>query len=286
MTVSNYGIAEYLHSLSVDLTSDRLNALRQLSRQTAMRQEPNHGYFISNVWRGPLLYALVEAYKPDAILELSTGRGYGALSMAMAASDVGLSTSIWTVDNLRPDTKIGWIHDPGSGPLTETISLSEFWKREIPSELTRRITTLSGDTGAIARSWTDRGLPPVDMVFIDADHSYLGVKRDMLSALHACHKNAVFVFDDYGVRDGFGVKRLVDRYIPAHAPDSDISIIELANETQYDIENDHRMAVWIPDGTATSETFESFLNYEQHWLNLAISAQRIAIRLRSKFRMA
>ena len=51
-------------------------------------------------------------------------------------------------------------------------------------------------------------IPEVDVVFIDADHSYDGVKSDMNNSLKRFKNLKYIIFDDYGVWPG--VKKLVD----------------------------------------------------------------------------
>ena len=93
-------LEEYLQQSHVAISETTLTSLRRLASLTALRREDGHGYFVSNFSRGPLLYGLVTANKPNAILELGTGRGYGALSMALAVSDSELKTTIPTYQQI------------------------------------------------------------------------------------------------------------------------------------------------------------------------------------------
>ena len=51
----------------------------------------------------------------------------------------------------------------------------------------------------------------VDLVFIDCVHDYNHVKSDIENSLKFCNKNAIFVFDDYGLFPE--IKKAVDEYI-------------------------------------------------------------------------
>ena len=51
----------------------------------------------------------------------------------------------------------------------------------------------------------------VDLVFIDCVHDYNHVKSDIENSLKFCNKNAIFVFDDYGLFPE--IKKAVDEYV-------------------------------------------------------------------------
>jgi len=51
----------------------------------------------------------------------------------------------------------------------------------------------------------------IEVVFIDADHSYQGCKSDLLNAVQRCKNLKYVIFDDYGVWKG--VRKVVDEYL-------------------------------------------------------------------------
>jgi cephalosporin hydroxylase len=51
---------------------------------------------------------------------------------------------------------------------------------------------------------------PHDVLIIDGDHSYDGVKADFVNYLSAVKRGGYIIFDDYNVRDWPGVKEFVD----------------------------------------------------------------------------
>jgi lipopolysaccharide biosynthesis glycosyltransferase len=54
----------------------------------------------------------------------------------------------------------------------------------------------------------------IDVVFIDAGHSYTCCKSDILNSLNRFHKLKYIIFDDYGVWEG--VKKIIDELIDRH----------------------------------------------------------------------
>ena len=57
-------------------------------------------------------------------------------------------------------------------------------------------------------------LAPVDLVYVDGDHSYEGCKRDIELYLPKARK--VICGDDYGEREGFGVVQAVQEMLPGY----------------------------------------------------------------------
>ena len=72
-----------------------------------------------------------------------------------------------------------------------------------------KIIPLKGFSYDVVKNWPkDR---KIDFLWIDADHSYEGVKRDIEDWLPLVKKNAYVLFHDY--RDAAGVKRAVDELV-------------------------------------------------------------------------
>lgn len=86
-----------------------------------------------------------------------------------------------------------------------------------------KIIPLKGFSYDVAKVWPrDRR---IDMLWIDGDHSYEGVKRDIDDWLPLVKKNAYVLFHDY--RDSAGVKKAVDALVESKK----ISFMEIAGCT-------------------------------------------------------
>ena len=204
--------------------------LISMAKLTALRKAPDGTYYLSNWWRGPLLYALVSYYKPKNVLEFGTGRGYGAISMAKAGVDQGFDCTVWTIDIVPTWKPQLWPIDEGSGPTTKYLSLEEVWQKYLPTEIRNRIRCLTGDSYSVMRMWNRKRLPPIDFFFIDGGHDYWTVKHDFIAALKVANPGAVFVFDDYGSRRVYGIKRLIDEEILPKSPPGSVEIIDTLAE--------------------------------------------------------
>lgn len=233
-------VQEYIAGVFPERTNDNWDELHELAGLTALRIDSRGGFYVSNFWRGPMLYALVRALKPKRILELGTGRGYGAFCMAKAFVDGDIDGKLVTVDRTPGDVPYDWAYVNAAGQNeVESVSLNEFWGRHLPGELRERIELRCGDTAAVHELLAD-GEPGPELVFIDGDHTYHGVALDFLSSHAVSAPNAVFVFDDYSVASGYGIRRLINEDISRFYS---VEIIDMELTAEHDISVDHKMAV-------------------------------------------
>jgi len=246
-------ISSKLQELGYSRMESNWAEFNQLAKLTALRQAPDGTYYLGNWWRGPLLYALVGHYKPMNVLEFGTGRGYGAISMAKASLDQGFECNIWTIDRISPSTPQPWPIDEGEGPAVKYLSLQEVWEKYLPVEVRERIHCLTGDSFRVMRRGKKSGLPQIDFFFIDGGHDYWTVKHDFIAALQVTNPGAIFVFDDYGARQGYGVKPLIDKEIATKCPNGVEIIDTFAEQARPPSEGrvEHKMAIvdtqGIPD---------------------------------------
>lgn len=233
-------VQDYISEISPGRTDDDWSELEEIARLTALRRDRNGEYFISNFWRGPMLYSLVRKLKPRLILELGTGRGYGAFAMAKALVDGKLAGKLLTVDRTAADTRYDWayVNSDQENEITN-ISLNEFWSKHLPASLIERIEFRCGDTASVHKLLADHERQ-VDLVFIDGDHSYSGVALDFFSSHSISARNAVFVFDDYSATSGYGIRKLV---IEELSHSCTVKIIDMELTAAHDISVDHKMAI-------------------------------------------
>jgi predicted O-methyltransferase YrrM len=233
-------VQEYISQIFPEHSDTTWSELEQIAKLTALRRSRDGEYFISNSWRGPMLYSLVRRLKPRLILELGTGRGYGAFSMAKALVDGDINGRLITVDRTPVDRPIEW---PYVNSLEENVitnsSLGDFWKKELPDDLNQRIEFRQGDTASVHQLLNDHQ-GEIDLVFIDSDHTYNGVKLDFLSAHSITTENAVFVFDDYSATSGYGIRKLVNEDLSGSYS---VQVIDMELTAAHDISVDHMMAV-------------------------------------------
>ena len=122
-------VKEFVESLGVQLPP--IERFGKLGDLTALRRDEKGRFYRANYERGILLYALVAKYRPQAVLEFGTGRGYGCLCMAWAMEDHSIPGRIFTIDMVPQDEAFEWPIDYGDGPRVEWLARSQVWSQAV-----------------------------------------------------------------------------------------------------------------------------------------------------------
>jgi predicted O-methyltransferase YrrM len=271
-------VQEYVSEIFPEHSENDWAELREIAGLTALRRDSDGEFYISNFWRGPMLYSLVRALKPASILELGTGRGYGAFCMAKALVDGGIDGELITVDRTPGDEAYVWAYvNKAQGNEIVSISLNDFWSKHLPEKLNDRIEFRCGDTASTHKILADQK-QKFDLVFIDGDHSYYGVALDFLSAHSISARNAVFVFDDYSAASGYGIRKLINRELSHYYS---VKIIDMELTAAHDISVDHMMAICNGERTEADVRFTQpadlrfrYLLFRRWFRNRMISVKR------------
>lgn len=186
------------------------SALRALKRRVRSAgndapQLPNIDFFSGLGGGGWLLHGLVHALQPEVCVEIGSARGFSACHIGLALKELGRG-KLYAID---PHEATAW-NDDGSvqtyAAMTE--NLSRFG-------VSAQVQIMRGYSRELAADWK----LPIDLLFIDGDHSYEGVRSDW--ELYSPHlkSEGVAVFHDTAwelakdsewSREDMGVPRLVE----------------------------------------------------------------------------
>ncbi len=162
-----------------------------------------------------LLHGLVRSLRPDVVLETGSARGWSACHIGLALRE-NVRGKLYAID---PHAETEW---NDSGGVEASLP---FFNRHIAAMgLTDYVEVVRADSRAAARRWTR----PIDLIFIDGDHSYEGVRADWDLFSPFLTPSGVVVFhdstweihrhDDPRYRGEMGVPRFVDELRRAGYP--------------------------------------------------------------------
>jgi predicted O-methyltransferase YrrM len=140
------------------------------------------------------LCAVVRSAAPSVLLEFGTFDGRSTLHLALNSPEHSI---VYTVD-----IQAGEFDFNGDQAVGRKVKIGESFSGDA---IERKIVSLTGDTATVDFSAIEG---KVDLVFIDADHSYEAVSRDSRLALRLLSKTGSIIWHDY--RTISGVTRAID----------------------------------------------------------------------------
>lgn len=158
---------------------------------------------------GLLLYKLVRGLSregPHVIFDIGTARGFSAITMARGLLDANLEGFVYTIDVVEHQTRVIWHgqkHDHRDPLDNISISRSEVWSRWFKEEA-RRVVPICGQSHEVLQKW---GSGTIDIAFIDGEHTYDAVRRDLSLLEHLMTPTGVIVLDDFHTGVSMGAFR-------------------------------------------------------------------------------
>lgn len=144
--------------------------LRALARRLGLRRPHGHvAYprtnFGSGLGEGAwLLFGLVHAMRPAVCVEIGSARGRSTCFIGIALKRLG-SGHLYAID---PHESTDWTDAEAAD------TYAELGRNLRASGIDDRVTIIRKYSPDAAKEWT----LPIDLLFIDGDHSYAGVKED------------------------------------------------------------------------------------------------------------
>lgn len=160
-----------------------------------------HGWFN----HGATMLELVEQYRPAACVELGTWMGASAIPVAR-------SIHRWGGTLTCVDTWAGDVQPPPAAVRSSAPWMLVSCARNLIDAGLANIRLIPATTIAAAAAWTT----PIDYLYIDADHSYAGVRADLAAWAPYVRHGGLILGDDYGHRLFPGVRQAWDEFEQTH----------------------------------------------------------------------
>lgn len=157
-----------------------------------------------NFERGLLLYRLVEVLRPNRILEVGTGRGFGCIVMAQCAKDNDLSVTIDTIDVVGQKVSQSWPIRVQDKDTIEEQSRNDVWVSHFESDLIEKLVTITGDSVSVLREYLKRGAQ-YDFIFIDAGHDPYHAVADLSYGIAMLRPGGYVLVDDFAPQAEYGL---------------------------------------------------------------------------------
>jgi predicted O-methyltransferase YrrM len=151
-------------------------------------------------WQGYLTLPEVNVLKkyaakiPQDGTAINIGAGAGTSTISMLEGNSAIT--VFSVD-LRTDEK-------------EHLTNEHLRMKEVPRDISRRAIRIWGDSGAVGIAWPTAF--PVDLVFVDGDHSYHGATRDVEAWKPKLKDGGYMLFHDYGSHNWPDVWKVVEEW--------------------------------------------------------------------------
>lgn len=155
---------------------------------------------------GSTILSLVQQHRPKVCVELGTWQGASAVPVArMIARWGGSLTCV--------DTWAGELDESGGSCAGKApLMILGCARTLVEAGVGANVRLLPATTAEAAKGWSQ----PIDLLYVDADHSYDGVLADLTAWVPHVKSGGVIVGDDYDSDLYPGVKRAWDEYERTH----------------------------------------------------------------------
>lgn len=148
--------------------------------------------------------------RDECIVELGSWFGRSAILLG-GGSVHGQGAPVYAVDLFSAAGFAKEVLEQRAGDAARDF-LDRFQTNMCAAGLKDKVTAVRSATAELGETWAG---PPVGFLFIDADHSYDGVRRDWTSWKHRLVPGAKVAFHDYQNPSFEGVTRFADELIAA-----------------------------------------------------------------------
>jgi len=149
-----------------------------------------------NLGFGFLYYGLARALRPKHVLVIGSGYGFSVVCLALGLKDNGRGSlsfvdPSYSVFRDGPMRTVG-----GTGQWDDPQKVRAHFRRFGVERLVTHFKLASADFFA---DYAERGLPAIDLAFVDGSHSYADVRHDFLAVLRRSRRNSYILLHDTNI---------------------------------------------------------------------------------------
>jgi predicted O-methyltransferase YrrM len=150
-----------------------------------------------------LLYDLASKVVAGCIVEIGSFHGRSTIALAQGSTNGGYNIPIYAIE---PHEIFTGICGGKFGPKDRT----KFFQNMLKAKCTEIVRLVNLSSEIVSKGWRQK----VQLLWLDGDHTYEGVKRDFESWEPHLTKNAVIAFHD-STDDNLGPKKLINELLSA-----------------------------------------------------------------------
>jgi predicted O-methyltransferase YrrM len=149
-----------------------------------------------NLGFGFLYYGLVRALRPRHVLVVGSGFGFSVVCLALGLKDndrgrLSFVDPSYSVFKQGPLRTVG-----GTAQWDDPQRVRAHFRR---FGVERQVTHFRLTSAEFFADYPDRGLPEIDIAFIDGSHAYADVRHDFLAVLRRTRRNSYILLHDTNI---------------------------------------------------------------------------------------
>lgn len=149
-----------------------------------------------NLGFGFLYYGMVRALRPRHVVVIGSGYGFSVVCLALGLKDNGQG-GLSFVDPSYSVFKDGPLRTVGgTGQWDDPQQVRTHFRR---FGVERQVTHFKLTSAAFFTDYEQRGLPAIDLAFVDGSHSYADVRHDFLAVLGRAQRNSYILLHDTNI---------------------------------------------------------------------------------------
>jgi predicted O-methyltransferase YrrM len=177
---------------TMSLGTSTLKDILEHARPLGHYEEPD----TLNIGFGFVYYGLVRALRPRHVVVIGSGFGFSVVCLALGLKDNGAGSLTFADPSYSVFTDGPFHTIGGTGQWSDPLEVRTRFRR---FGVERIVTHHRVTSEQLFADYDARGLPPIDLAFIDGSHAYADVRHDFLNVLSHARRNSYLLLHDTNI---------------------------------------------------------------------------------------